>query len=377
MSDTLIPSSTGTMPALTLRGPGDAALTDKPIPFPGPGEVLLAVESTTICGTDLRIISGEKTSGVRPAVTLGHEVAGRIAALGEGVGDGGDGEGVGGAASSAGGQGLAVGQQATVSIVVSCGVCRSCLRGREHLCASMELIGYGIDGGLAPYMLVPERAVARGNVIPVAPRPEMPPARLALAEPMSCVLNGHRRHSGVNPGETVAILGGGPIGLLHAQLCLAAGAGRVIVSGRNEQRRKVAESLGAHAVAPEDVEAAVSEATGGWGADLVIVAIGTAELADASLSLAAPGGRVSWFAGFPKGSFAQIQPNTVHYQELTVSGGSNATRADVRDAVGLLAGGMIDEESIVTHTFGLSQWREAMEAARSHIGVKIALDPRR
>lgn len=368
MSDTLIPSSTGTMPALTLRGPGDAALTDKPIPSPGPGEVLLAVESTTICGTDLRIISGEKTSGVRPAVTLGHEVAGRIAALGEGVG---------GAASSAGGQGLAVGQQATVSIVVSCGVCRSCLRGREHLCASMELIGYGIDGGLAPYMLVPARAVARGNVIPVAPRPEMPPARLALAEPMSCVLNGHRRHSGVNPGETVAILGGGPIGLLHAQLCLAAGAGRVIVSGRNEQRRKVAESLGAQAVAPEDVEAAVSEATGGWGADLVIVAIGAAELADASLSLAAPGGRVSWFAGFPKGSFAQIQPNTVHYQELTVSGGSNATRADVRDAVGLLAGGMIDEESIVTDTFGLSQWREAMEAARSHIGVKIALDPRR
>ncbi|MBF0697733.1 alcohol dehydrogenase catalytic domain-containing protein, partial [Actinomyces bowdenii] len=79
------PPASATMPALALRGPGDAALTVKPIPAPGPGEVLLEVEATTICGTDLRIISGEKTSGVRPGVTLGHEIAGRIAALGEGL----------------------------------------------------------------------------------------------------------------------------------------------------------------------------------------------------------------------------------------------------------------------------------------------------
>lgn len=361
------PPASATMPALALRGPGDAALTVKPIPAPGPGEVLLEVEATTICGTDLRIISGEKTSGVRPGVTLGHEIAGRIAALGEGLED----------PSGAGhAPGLAVGQQATVSIVVSCGVCRACLRGREHLCSSMELFGYGIDGGLAPYVLVPARAVARGNVIPVAPHREMPATRLALAEPVSCVLNGHRRHGGVNPGETVVILGGGPIGLLHARLCLAAGAGRVIVSGRNPQRRRVAEALGAQAVAPQEAAAAVAEATGGWGADVVIVAIGAAELADASLELAAPGGRVSWFAGFPKGSRASIQPNTVHYEELAVSGGSNATRADVHDAVAMLAGGLLDETAIVTHTFGLDQWREAVEAAREHVGVKIAIDPR-
>lgn len=358
------PAPPATMPALTLRGPGDAALTDKPIPAPGPGEVLLEVEATTICGTDLRIISGQKTTGVRPGVTLGHEIAGRVAALGEGL------EG------SGAGSRLEVGQQATVSIVVSCGVCRACLRSREHLCSSMELIGYGIDGGLAPYVLIPARAVSRGNVIPVAPRGEMPAARLALAEPLSCVLNGHRRHGGVNPGETVVVLGGGPIGLLHARLCLAAGAGRVILSGRNPQRRRTATDLGALAVAPQEVGAAVAEATGGWGADVVIVAIGAEELADASLDLAAPGGRVSWFAGFPKGSRASIQPNTVHYEELTVSGGSNATRSDVHDAVALLADGIIDEAPIVTHTFALDQWREAIEAARDHTGVKIAIDPR-
>ena len=219
------------MPALVLNGPGDVQLTEKPIPTPGPGEVVLAVEATTICGTDLRIMSGEKTTGVRPGVTLGHEIAGRIASLGEGV------------------EGLTAGQQATVSIVVSCGTCRACLTGREHLCSRCELVGYGIDGGLAPWLRVPARAVRRGNIISVAA--EMPATRLALAEPLSCVLNGHRRHSGVNPGETVVIIGGGAIGLLHTELNLACGAGRVIVCEKHADRRDRAAAMGAVTTCPE------------------------------------------------------------------------------------------------------------------------------
>ena len=346
-----------TMPALVLNGPGDVQLTEKPIPTPGPGEVVLAVEATTICGTDLRIMSGEKTTGVRPGVTLGHEIAGRIASLGEGV------------------EGLTAGQQATVSIVVSCGTCRACLTGWEHLCSRCELVGYGIDGGLAPWLRVPARAVRRGNIISVAA--EMPATRLALAEPLSCVLNGHRRHSGVNPGETVVIIGGGTIGLLHTELNLACGAGRVIVCEKHADRRDRAAAMGAVTTCPEHLSEVVAEHTGGYGAELVIVAIGRNELAEESLSLAAPGGRVSWFAGFPKGSMASITPNTVHYQELTVSGGSNAGRADVHRAVDMLEGGDIDEAPIVTHTFGLSQWTEAVDAVRGHAGVKIAIDPQR
>ena len=345
------------MPALVLNGPGDVQLTEKPIPTPGPGEVVLAVEATTICGTDLRIMSGEKTTGVRPGVTLGHEIAGRIASLGEGV------------------EGLTAGQQATVSIVVSCGTCRACLAGREHLCSRCELVGYGIDGGLAPWLRVPARAVRRGNIISVAA--EMPATRLALAEPLSCVLNGHRRHSGVNPGETVVIIGGGAIGLLHTELNLACGAGRVIVCEKHADRRDRAAAMGAVTTCPEHLSEVVAEHTGGYGAELVIVAIGRNELAEESLSLAAPGGRASWFAGFSKGSMASITPNTVHYQELTVSGGSNAGRADVHRAVDMLERGDIDEAPIVTHTFGLSQWTEAVDAVRGHAGVKIAIDPQR
>lgn len=258
---------THTMPALVFNGPGDVQVTEKPIPTPGPGEVVLAVETTTICGTDLRIISGEKTAGVRPGVTLGHEIAGRIASLGEGV------------------EGLVVGQQATISIVVSCGTCRACLAGREHLCSHCELVGYGLDGGLAPWLCVPARAVSRGNIIPVAT--EIPAMRLALAEPLSCVLNGHRRHGGVNPGETVVIIGGGAIGLLHTALNLTCGAGQVILCEKHANRRDRAAAMGAVTTCPEHLSKVVAEHTGGHGAELVIVAIGRNELAEESLNLAA------------------------------------------------------------------------------------------
>src|SRR5699024_8933926 len=133
-------------------------------------EVLLKIEANTICGTDLRYISGAKTSGVRPGVIMGHEFAGRVADVGEGV------------------EGVPLGAQATCSIVMSCLKCDRCLAGREHLCQHLRLFGSAIDGGLAEYMLVPREAMDHGNLV-LVPQ-ELPATMLALAEPVSCVLNG-------------------------------------------------------------------------------------------------------------------------------------------------------------------------------------------
>lgn len=343
------------MRALTLVSPGHVDICEKPIPDPGPGEVLLKVESTTVCGTDLRLITGEKTTGVRPGVTLGHEIAGRVAEVGHGVDP------------------SLVGRQATVSIVVSCGRCRACLLGREHLCEHLSLIGYGIDGGLAPYLLVPRQAVARGNLM-LTPT-EMAPQRLALAEPLSCVLNGHSRHHGINPGETVVVIGGGAIGLLHAQLALRCGAKHVIVGDPHEDRRARARQIGAMTAAPGDLARYVSELTDDWGAEVVIVAVGRDELVDQSLSMAAPGGRVSWFAGFPQNSTAHVSANSVHYRELEVTGGSNARRADVRRAITLLDDQSFNHELIVTQTYTLEEWKTAFADVRERRGLKIAIDP--
>lgn len=345
------------MRAAVLNRPNDFGLTERPTPGPGPGEVLLRIEATTLCGTDLRLISGAKTAGVRPGVVLGHEIAGRIEAVGEGV------------------EGCPTGAQATVSIVVSCNHCANCLAGREHFCENLELIGYAIDGGLAEYCLVPARAVANGNVVLT---PEMPARTLCLAEPLSCVLNGASQF-GTRPGDTVVVLGAGPIGLLHTQLARLQGASQVVVTNRSAGRRELALELGAtRAVDPtsEDLAAVVDEVSGGRGADVVVVAIGALELANQALELAGVGGRVNYFAGFPKGSTVETDPNLVHYKELLVSGGSNARRSDVHRAVQVLASGAIDAERIVTHGFELGEVDRAVQAVADQLGVKVAVEPR-
>ncbi len=344
------------MRAAVLRGIGDVGLETRKVPEPGPGEVLLKIEANTICGTDLRIISGAKTAGVRPGVIMGHEFAGRIAAIGEGV------------------TGYEVGRQATCSIVLSCGRCGPCLIGREHLCENLRLIGYEIDGGLADYFLVPTEAVARGNLV-MAPR-ELAPTLLALAEPLSCVLNGADLVA-TRPGDSVVVLGTGPIGLLHIALAKASGATRIIGVGR-PGRLEPATKAGATDVIGLEGPEMVAEVKRllPAGADVVIVAVGALELAEYALEIAGIASRVSYFAGFPKGSMAQMDPNLIHYKEIQVTGGSNARRSDVRRAVDLLASGSLSVDHIVSHVFPLDRFDEALAAVRDRVGLKIAVAPR-
>ena len=346
------------MLAAQLNAPEDLELVEKDRPTAGPGEVLLKIEANTMCGTDYRLYTGAKTAGVRAGVVPGHEIAGRIEEIGDGVDDI--------------VPGLEVGQQATVSIVVSCGHCRNCLNDREHLCENLELFGYAIDGGLQEYMIVPERALRRGNLITTSE--ELDPRALCLAEPISCCLNGLDQFK-VEAGDTVAVLGAGPIGLIHAQLALASGAKHVFVTNRGEERREVANRLGATGVGPDEIADRVNAVTDGAGADVVIVCIGAPDLAQDALELAAEGGRVNYFAGFPKDSTSVMEPNLIHYKELQVTGGSNARRRDVVRAIKLLETGLINVDEIVTHTFPLSKVKDAYAAVNDRLGVKICVVP--
>lgn len=348
------------MRAAVLNSPGHLELVTKDDPKAGPGEVVIKTAANTLCGTDYRLFTGAKTAGVRPGVVPGHEISGYIFDIDEG------------AAEYL--PGVKVGQQATVSIVVSCGACRNCLRDMEHLCENLELFGYAIDGGLQEYITVPARAVKRGNVLVTGK--ELDPKALCLAEPISCCLNGLENYR-VEVGDTVVVLGAGPIGLLHTQLAYAAGAGQVIVSNRSKARRDVAESMGAIGIDPtsEDLEKRVLELTGGDGADAVVVCIGATELAHDALVLAREGGRVNYFAGFPKGSTSVMEPNLIHYKELHVTGGSNARRRDVKKAIKILESGAIDVDAIVTHEFPLSKVHDAYDAVKDRLGVKIAVVP--
>lgn len=345
------------MLAAVFKGPGQLEVTEVPTPEPGPGEVLLEVGSNTVCGTDLRILRGEKTTGVRPGVVLGHEIAGTVAAVGSGVTE------------------YKQGDLAVVTPTVTCGTCYFCLRNMEHFCENFVLYGYALDGGLAEYCLVPAQAVGRKNITVAKPGTSL--TALSLTEPLGCVLNGLCNYT-VSLGDTALILGAGPIGLLHQTVCRLAGATQIIVSDPSESRRQTASQLGADIVVDpmnENLSEVVKGATGGRGADVVVICIGRPALFPEALSLARKGGRVCAFAGFPKDGSVAVDPNVIHYGEITVTGTSNSMRSQTADAMHLIEDGLIPADTIISHTFPLTQAVDAIEFSASGEGIKIAVVP--
>jgi L-iditol 2-dehydrogenase len=345
------------MRGFTFQGPGKAELTELPDPEPGPGEILLKVEANTVCGTDLRIMRGEKTKGVRHGVVLGHEASGTIAALGDGV------------------EGYQVGQLCGVSPIFACGICRYCQNGLQNLCENALVVGYDVDGGLGEWMVIPEIGVRAGRL--VAAPDGLPPEQLSLAEPLACCLNGIDQYR-VDVGDVVVILGAGPIGLFHLQLAVIAGARTVIVSDPSESRRKVAAELGAGATVDptsEDLAAVVADATGGFGAQVAVVCIGRPQLVNDALNLVGKRGRVSVFAGLADKGWAEIEANLIHYKEISLLGAANSGTADYERAVALISSGRIDAGRMVTHRFPLDQAAEAITSVAGGEGIKVAVLP--
>jgi L-iditol 2-dehydrogenase len=345
------------MRGFTFQGPGKAELTELPDPEPGPGEILLKVEANTVCGTDLRIMRGEKTKGVRHGVVLGHEASGTIAAVGDGV------------------EGYQVGQLCGVSPIFACGICRYCQNGLQNLCENALVVGYDVDGGLGEWMVIPEIGVRAGRL--VAAPDGLPPEQLSLAEPLACCLNGIDQYR-VDVGDVVVILGAGPIGLFHLQLAVIAGARTVIVSDPSESRRKVAAELGAGATVDptsEDLAAVVADATDGFGAQVAVVCIGRPQLVNDALNLVGKRGRVSVFAGLADKGWAEIEANLIHYKEISLLGAANSGTADYERAVALISSGRIDAGRMVTHRFPLDQAAEAITSVAGGEGIKVAVLP--
>jgi L-iditol 2-dehydrogenase len=341
------------MKAGVLTAPNALSFETVPDPALSPGDLLIRVKAATVCGTDIRILRGRKTMGVRYPSILGHEFAGVIAA--------------------APGSRFKVGEAVCVCPAFSCGHCRACLRGCENLCENLTAVGYGIDGAFAEYIRIPAAGVDRGNVF------QMPQGvsfdRAALAEPLACVINGQER-VGIEQGDTVVVLGAGPIGILHVKLARHAGVSRIIVSEPNALRRAAAEAAGADlAVDPatEDLPAVVRAATAGHGADVVIVAIGMPKLADAALALVRHRGRVSLFAGFSAGEKALLDVNAIHYSELIVTGSFGLSRLQFDKALNLIASDALDLAPMLTHRFGLADIADALATAEQGGAIKVAI----
>lgn len=343
------------MKAAVLRGPNDLALTTIATPQAGAGDLVLRVRAATVCGTDLRILTGKKTKGVRFPSVIGHEFAGVVVEAGADV------------------VGWSVGDRVCVDPVMPCRACAYCKTGRENVCLNRQAIGYEFDGAFAEYVRVPALALQSGNVFQVPEGMDFEAA--ALAEPLACCING-QRNADIAMGDTVLVLGAGPIGLMHAGLARAAGARQVIVSEPNQARREAARQRGVDAVCDPSggsMVEFVKARTDGLGADVAILAIGVPSLVNEAFAAVRKGGHVNLFAGFSVGATATIDVNLIHYNELVVTGASALTRHDYEVALNLLAAGRLDAGSLITHRFAIDEALGAFEEAGSGRALKVAL----
>ncbi len=285
------------MKAARLYAPGDLRIEEVPRPEPGPGDVLVEIEVALTDGTDLKTFRrGHPVLLKESPAPFGHEFCG-----------------------------IVDGRRVVAANSAPCGECDGCARGEQ--CRALSFL----SGAYADWIVVPER-IAAVNMHEVPPG--LAPEVAAMVEPLACCLRGVER-AGVQAGDTVAILGAGPIGLMLAASVADAGGWPVVVGGR-EERHALVEEFGA-------------ETGDGRGADIVIEAAGTEQAWFDAEELVRPGGTVVLFGGLPRDARPPLDAYRIHYEELTLRGSFHHTPATVRAALGFLASGAYPWERLITH----------------------------
>lgn len=329
----------------------------KEVPDPQlePGSVVLKVKVCSICGTDLRIYHYGHARIKLPHI-LGHEIAGQISAVGSQVSD------------------FQVGDRVAITPRIACGKCFYCRKGQDIYCLNSLSFGYQLPGGYAEYLLVPERGVQYGVVNTIGDTVSFEEA--ALAETLACCLRAQKT-SQVSSGDTVVVVGGGPVGIIHCRLAKANNAARVVLVERETRRLEQVNLDSINKVVDSqksNVEAEILALTEGNGADVVIVACSSAQAQEQSLSLASRGGRVNFFGGLPSDqSKVSMDSNLVHYREVSLQGSHGSTPDDNREAIDMLSRGSIAIDDLITHTLPLESIREAFLFAESRIGMHTAI----
>ena len=326
-------------------------------PRPEPGDVIVQVKACGVCGSDLRTFLHGHAHVTFPA-TLGHEFAGVVTEVGAGV------------------QGFVPGDHVVASPAVPCGHCPECIAGRYNRCDDLLSIGEDLPGGFAEYVRVPVQAVSRGGVVrlPV----DLSFEAATLAEPLSCVLNGQEL-VGVGIGDTVVVIGLGPIGCMHLVMARLRGAQRIIGVEKSMERLEMAKRFHAdlHVNAlTEDPVAAVQKATHGRGAEVVVVACPSHEAQQQALAMSAKGGRISLFGGLPRDNpTVLLDTNRIHYREILVIGAFGATFRTLRKAAGLMSSGAIPSDLLISHRFPLERISDAFAVAARPDSLRVIVVP--
>ena len=344
------------MQAIVYHAPGDIRVEDIPKPECGPGKLLVRVDACAVCGTDLKSRQ-HGNPRIKAPLVMGHEFTGIVEVVSsDAVGD------------------FVPGDRVVMATSVSCGRCYYCLHGWRNLCENLAPMGFSYPGGMAEYVAIPALALQGGHAVKVPPHVEAKCA--ALAEPVSCAVNSVRQCD-VRQGDTVLVMGAGPMGLLNALVARAAGASTILLSEPNPLRRNQAANFDLDRILdPEtdDVTKIVRDVTGGRGADVVIVAAPAIPPQEQALSLVRKRGTVCLFASLPIGNnILTIDSRTLHYGEIRLIGSSDSTPEHVREAVEMIATQQIPAEKIASHCLPLDQIEQAFELMISGAALRVVL----
>lgn len=344
------------MLALVLEEIGKLVLREVEDPKVVPGSVLVKVKACAICGSDVRIANYGNPRVKIPAV-LGHESAGEVVAVGEGVAK------------------FKVGDRVAIGSDVPCGSCVYCEAGIGNVCETNYAMGYQFPGSFAEYVLLNPLVVEFGPVhlIPQGLSYE----EAALAEPLACCLNALEL-CGVNLGETVVVIGGGPIGCMIMEVAKRMGAGRVIAVLRSRKRMEVVTQVADVVIvsSEEDVRERVKAETYGLGADVVITACSSPEAQMDALTLARGRGRVNFFGGLPPDSARiGLDTNIIHYRELLVTGAHGSVPRHHRQALFLIGQGLVDVKKYISSVYPLTEGVEAFRKASEKSEMRVVIKP--
>lgn len=343
------------MQAALLYDRDDIRFEELPVPKIGPGEVLLRTMSASVCGTDIRMFkNGHAFASPQKPLVIGHEMAGTIAEIGDGV------------------TGYKVGQRVCVAPNYNPVSSKLVVMGEGHLDPGYRALGIHEHGAFAEFVRIPREAVLQGNIFPIADHVSF--ASAALTEPMACVYNAYEK-ARTGPGDVVLIIGTGPIGLMHAKLSRTVGAGKVIVNDVHEDRLALARSIDSSFITIcGDPGAELARLTGNAGADVVITACPVASMQTIALELAAVNGRVIFFGGLPKGkSVVPLDTNLIHYKQLLVTGTTRQSLRHFQKTLDLITEGVLRVEDLITSVQPLSAIKTAITKATEGGGLKARI----
>jgi len=338
------------MKAATAGPPGEVEWIELEEPILGAGEVLLRPLACGICTTDVKWVHTGHSGG--PRYILGHELVGKVAAAGEGAK-------------------WQVGDRVVAAPYISCGACHYCQHGQPTLCP--HLFENSLDpGGLAERVRIPRPLAERG----LFSLPDGLPVEVAaLTEPVGCCIQAVEA-CGVSAGDAVLIVGDGPMGLMNAAVVKVWGASPVIVAGMTPHRLAVAKRHYADAVvnvAETDLGSFVAGLTAGRGADVVIVAVSSAQAVESGLTALRAGGVLNVFAGVPEGTTLPLDLRRLHYQQLHLTGSFGVGPAHMARALQLLTNGQVNGAPLVTGRFPFERTPEAVAYAAGQVGLKAVV----